>query len=46
MAMNNIIASVFNRRALWNASHPDHRNRYALDELWAEVARECGITGK
>ncbi|XP_050307385.1 transcription factor Adf-1-like [Anthonomus grandis grandis] len=42
----NIITYVFNRRALWNASHPDHRNRYVLDELWSQVATECGITVK
>lgn len=46
MEKEQIINSVFNRRAIWNQSHPDHRNRYILDRLWAEVAEECQSTGR
>ncbi|CAH1964936.1 unnamed protein product [Acanthoscelides obtectus] len=36
-----LINSVYHRRAIWDQSHPDHRNRYVLDKLWEEVANEC-----
>lgn len=46
MCSEQLIMSVYNRRVLWDASHPDHRNRYVLDRLCSEVGNENEITGK
>lgn len=46
MNAEQLILSVYYRKAPWNQSHSDHRNRCSLDKLWREVASECNVTGK
>lgn len=46
MEKEQLINSVYHRSAIWNQAHPDHRNRYVLDRLWAEVAEENKTTGR
>lgn len=40
MNTEDLINSVEIRRPLWDQQDPTHHNRYVLDKLWDEIAKE------
>jgi len=46
MDMHRLIFEVQQRRALWDARHPDHANRPETQRLWNAVAEATGMDGE
>ncbi|XP_063586397.1 uncharacterized protein LOC134763792 [Penaeus indicus] len=46
MLTENVISAVFERRALWDAAHPQHKNAMVLKRLWLDIGRELNTSEK
>ncbi|VVC93449.1 unnamed protein product, partial [Leptidea sinapis] len=40
MDIDNLISSVFNKRALWDKKHKRHGNRHLTNKYWHEISTE------
>ncbi|XP_076658609.1 uncharacterized protein LOC143362394 [Halictus rubicundus] len=46
MSLDLLISLIFKNRPLWDQKDKNHHNRYVLDKLWEEVAKEMKSTSK
>ncbi|CAH1978009.1 unnamed protein product [Acanthoscelides obtectus] len=44
MNTEELITSIFMKKALWDQKDPQHHNRFILDKLWDAVAKEMNST--
>ncbi|XP_047470969.1 uncharacterized protein LOC125026523 [Penaeus chinensis] len=46
MLTETVISAVFERRALWDPAHPQHKNATVLKRLWVDVGKELNASEK
>ncbi len=45
MSKEEIISAVFERRTLWDPSHPLHKHAGVLKKHWGDISTKLNITG-